>query len=228
MTGTRSVTAIVPVFNGERFLGECLASITAQERPPDELIVVDDGSTDGSAAIAEAHPGTRVLRRSHEGLHLTRNAGVAAATGAWIAWCDADDTWKPDKLRRQLEHLDEHPDDDIVLTRMEHRFEEGAAWPFWLRPDQRFGDLDGVAMSSGLFRREVFERVGGFRDQRNGDFDLVIRARTAGCRIEVLDAVLHVRRIHGANMMTTTPEGEVGAAGLMPSVREHMRKQRRS
>ncbi len=227
MSSPATVTAIVPVFNGERFLAECLEGIAAQERPADEVLVVDDGSDDGSAAVAEAFPGVRVLRRPHEGLYRTRNAGVAEATGAWIAWCDADDVWKPNKLREQLAFLEANPACDVILARMDHRFEAGVEWPRWLRRDQRFGDLDGVAMSSGLYRREVFARVGGFREQTGGDFDLLIRARTAGCQIDVLEVLALTRRIHGQSMMDTTDEGSAGAAALMGAVRDHMRKQRR-
>jgi glycosyltransferase involved in cell wall biosynthesis len=215
---------IVPVRNGERFLGECLDSVLSQEEPGMEVVVVDDGSTDASAAIAEAIAGVRVIRRSHEGLAPTRNAGVAAARAPLIAFCDADDTWKPGKLRRQLDHLAEHPDCDIALARMEHHFEPGSSWPAWLRRDQVRGDLDGVAMASGLYRRSVFERVDGFRVMPGCDFDLVIRARTSGCQITVLEDILLTRRIHDTNMMTTTGEG--GAGQLTPAVREHMRKRR--
>ena len=223
---TLAVSVVVPVYDTERFVGACLESILGHDPAPEQVIVVDDGSADGSAAIAEGHAGVQVLRRRHEGIARTRNAGLAAATGDLIAWCDADDAWLPGKLRRQVAFLDEHPACDIVLARMDHTFEDGAEWPRWLRRDQRYGDLDGVSMSTGVFRREVFDRVEGFRDVPGTEFDLLIRARSAGCTMEVLDDVVQTRRIHDRNTMTTSDEPELGAATLMPAIRQHMRRNR--
>ena len=96
------VSVIVPVYNGARFLGACIESLLEQDHPAIEVVVVDDGSTDGSAAIAHGYDGVRVVERPHEGLAPTRNAGLQAATGPLIGFCDSDDRWKPTKARRQL------------------------------------------------------------------------------------------------------------------------------
>lgn len=215
------VSVIVPVFNGARFLRECLDSLVAQDYSPLEIVVVDDGSTDGSAEIADSFEGVRVLRRPHEGLGTTRNAGVVLAQGQLIAWCDSDDTCCPEKVRVQVEYLEAHPEIDIVLCRHETIFEPGVSRPTWLLPDQVRGDLDGVALASGLFRREVFSRVGFRTDMDVGtDFDLLVNAQTAGCDIAVLEDVLRSRRIHDDNMTT---RGGGNKAGMFQTVREHLR-----
>src|SRR5690242_4967891 len=94
-----TVTCIVPVFNGERYLGEALDSIFAQGHQPLEVLVVDDGSTDGSAAVAKSY-GDRVryFFQPNAGPAAARNLGLEAARGEFIAFLDADDLWHRDKL----------------------------------------------------------------------------------------------------------------------------------
>jgi glycosyltransferase involved in cell wall biosynthesis len=103
------VSAVVPCFNGERYLAEALSSIRRQTRPVDELLVVDDGSTDRSAAIAESF-GATVLRQENRGEGAARNLGTRAATGEAIAWLDADDRWRPDHVAVVAGLLEENPD----------------------------------------------------------------------------------------------------------------------
>lgn len=216
------VSVVVPVLNGAAFLGDCLESLQAQDYEPIEIVVVDDGSSDDSASIAKGFERVIVERRPHRGLGPARNTGIERATGPFIAFCDADDMWKPHKASTQVAYLEEHPDVDVVLCRQDTFFEAGVAAPDWLRPDQLRGDLDGVSPTSGLFRRSVFERLGGFRtDLTNGtDFNLLIRARTSGFRIDTIEEPLRMRRIHGDNMTTRDPSGE---QAMFISVREHLR-----
>lgn len=194
------VSVVVPVFDGARFLGECLASLLAQDYPAIEIVVVDDGSADDSAAIAEGFAGVRVLRRPHEGLGPTRNAGIRAATGSLIGFCDADDTWKPEKARVQVDYLQAHPGCAVALCRQDTIIEPGVEPPAWLVPDQIRGDLDGISPTSGLFRREVFDRLGGFRTDMlmGADFNLLVRTRTAGFDIALIE------RRSGCGASTTT------------------------
>jgi glycosyltransferase involved in cell wall biosynthesis len=216
------VSVVVPVFNGARFVGECLASLLAQEYPAVEVVVVDDGSADDSAGIAEGFAGVRVLRRPHEGLGRTRNAGIRATRGSLIGFCDADDTWKPEKARVQADYLAAHPECAVVLCRQDTIIEPGVERPSWLVPDQIRGDLDGISPTSGLFRREVLDRLGGFRTdmEMGADFNLLVRTRTAGFQVGLIERPLRVRRIHDDNM--TTRHGAAKAA-MFETVREHLR-----
>ena len=100
---TFDVSVIVPTFNRAPLIGETIDSILAQSVAPAEVIVVDDGSTDDTAAaLARFGPRVRYHRIENSGPSAARNAGVAIATGAWIAFCDSDDLWRPNKLERQL------------------------------------------------------------------------------------------------------------------------------
>jgi glycosyltransferase involved in cell wall biosynthesis len=218
------VSVVVPVYNGSEFLAECLGSLLAQDHPAVEIVVVDDGSTDDSADIAERYSAIRTLRRVHEGLGGARNAGIAATTGPLIGFCDADDLWKPNKASAQVGYLVAHPEIDLVLCRQDTSFEAGVDHPDWLIRDQTLGDLDGVSPTSALVRRRVFDRVGFRTDMDVGtDFNFLVRARAAGFGIALMHDSLRVRRIHGDNM--TDREGPAFSE-MFDTVREHLRNRR--
>ena len=94
------ISVVIPAYNASAFLPRCLKSVFAQTLPPDEVIVVDDGSTDNSAALA-AELGARVITLTNGGPAAARNAGIQSASSEWIALLDADDMWAPEKLERQ-------------------------------------------------------------------------------------------------------------------------------
>ena len=103
VTDPTTVTVVIPAYNAGRWIVETIRSALDQTHAPLEVIVVDDGSTDDTAAVAERFPApVRVLRKSNGGPASARNRGIAAASGTWIALLDADDRWLPCKLERQL------------------------------------------------------------------------------------------------------------------------------
>ena len=113
------ISIVLPVFNGQTYLAETLASVAAQTHARAELIVIDDGSTDGSAALVAAlcaqssSPILRnlqLIRQDNQGVAAARNRGVSAARGAWIAFLDQDDLWLPQKLSAQAQQVAEHSD----------------------------------------------------------------------------------------------------------------------
>lgn len=109
------VGVIVPAYNAADTLARTLDSLADQTRPPDEIVVVDDGSADNTARIAREHRvGATLVQQANAGLPAARNAGIKACRGDWIAFLDADDEWLPHKLERQLDHLAQHP--DLVWT----------------------------------------------------------------------------------------------------------------
>ena len=109
---------VITAWNAEQFIGEALASVMAQTRPVHQIVVNDDGSTDGTAAAVEAMPGPiELLRSPHEGISEGRDRGLARATGDVVAFLDADDLWLPEKLARQCQVLTDHPEVDTVYTR---------------------------------------------------------------------------------------------------------------
>ncbi len=162
MTGAPA-SVVIPVFNGARYLGEAVASVLAQTYRPVEVIVVDDGLTDGSAAVARSFRAVRVLEQERGGPAVARNAGAAAATGEFLAFHDADDLLPPDKLERQIGHLLEHPEVGCVLGRQELMLEPGVEMPEWAKLAPEFAErrpdlveLGAVPLISMVMRRSLF------------------------------------------------------------------------
>jgi glycosyltransferase involved in cell wall biosynthesis len=197
------VSCIVPVFNGEPYLRETLDSILAQTHRPLELIVVDDGSTDGSADIIATYgEHIRCHRQENSGPAAARNRGFQAALGSFIASLDADNLWHPEKLRRQVEHFATRPELDVSLTEMQ---------VFWIPElqheaesyrDPRFGqNLAAHCLSTALIRRNLFDRV-GWLDPSLGHADTAdwfLRVREQNGVIESVPEVLTYRRMHHSN-----------------------------
>src|SRR4051794_8058814 len=105
-----AVTVVMPAWNAARFIEEALRSILEQTVAPTVVIVVDDGSSDATAALAsKLHPSVRVIAREHNGIGPARTAGVEAATTDLVAFLDADDIWLPQKLERQLALIADDP-----------------------------------------------------------------------------------------------------------------------
>ncbi|HEX8206072.1 MAG TPA: glycosyltransferase [Solirubrobacteraceae bacterium] len=200
------VSVVVPVFNGERFLAETLESALAQDHEPVEVIVVDDGSTDGSAEVAARYPVT-VLRQENAGVAAARNAGAAAAKGELLAFLDQDDLWHPEKLSRQVAALAARPELGYAMCRMEVRLEPGMEKPAWLPADWLApGGIPASIPSAWMVRRETFDRVGPF-DPRYAiacDSDWLARAKDDGVPFEYVGATLLRWRIHPGNNVHDT------------------------
>ncbi len=112
-----TVSVVVPTFNRRELVASALASVRAQTRPADEVLLVDDGSTDGTAAMVEERfPEVRLLRQENAGVSAARNRGVRAAKGRWVAFLDSDDEWLPAKLERQLAALAADPESRLCHT----------------------------------------------------------------------------------------------------------------
>lgn len=106
------VSAIVTAYNAAAFIQEALDSVLAQTHPADEIVVVDDGSTDNTAALVATYAarGVRCVTQPNQGAGAARNRGLAETTGEWVAFLDGDDLWLPDKLERQLAYATAHPE----------------------------------------------------------------------------------------------------------------------
>jgi glycosyltransferase involved in cell wall biosynthesis len=196
------VTVVVAVYNGEKYLRAALESLYAQDYEPFEVVFVDDGSTDDTAAIACSFPDIRYVRQENGGLASARNTGLSMARGEYLAYLDDDDLIPPNKLRRQAEYLTSHSDVGCVLARQEIMLEPGIEPPEWLTRDPIFGDLDGIPFVSAMIRTELLRQVGGFDETYRfaEDRDLFVRLREHGINIEVIPEVLLFRRMHGQNM----------------------------
>ena len=186
------VSVVIPVFNGERFLREAVQSVLDQQYAPLEIIIVDDGSTDGTATVARSLPATvRYLHQPNQGPAAARNRGIEQAQGGLIAFADADELWPPAKLEFQLPYLISDPAVEIVMGRVQLLSETGLT-------ESAFS----VNLGCAVIRKSVFDRVGLFDEtmRYSEDVDWFMRARESGAAIMTIDAVTLFYRQHEQNM----------------------------
>jgi glycosyltransferase involved in cell wall biosynthesis len=195
------VTCIVPVYNGETYLAAALDSIFAQDHRPLEVIVVDDGSTDRSAATARSYGDlVRVVERPNAGAPAARNTGLEEARGEYVTFLDSDDLYRPAKISTQLRFLVEHPEIDLCACTAKNFWEPG------LEDEKARYEAAGRVLISHHFAtllatRAAFERVGPIDASRqSGDYiEWFHRARDLGLTVGVIPDVLIDRRMHGAS-----------------------------
>lgn len=203
------VSVVMPVYNGERFLRESLDSVFAQTFQDFEVLCVDDGSTDNSAAVFEQYGvRIRVLRQKNAGQSAARNAGVILAKGQYIAFLDQDDLWYPSKLLRQLAAIEANSRVVLVHCDFDRIDEKGRMVQERAGTIERasalaspMGQLIGEALifpSAMLIRREGFARSGGFHAELQGfeDFDLIARLKQQGEFVMVEERGM-AYRLHG-------------------------------
>ncbi len=204
------VSVIIPAHDAAGFIAEALDSVLAQGLPDAEIVVVDDGSTDGTADLARRYGrGVRVLSQPRSGSGRARNAGLQATSGELVAFLDADDLWTPDKSRLQLDLLEKDRDLGLVFSDMIDFTPEG--------PDDRTyfrrRGFDGRCTASSIFlydmistptvilRRACLATVGAFDESLpiGQDTDLWFRIGLA-FPFAVVDRPLVRRRLHGSNV----------------------------
>jgi glycosyltransferase involved in cell wall biosynthesis len=197
------VSVVIPVRDGARYLGAAIDSVLEQSRPPDEVVVVDDGSLDETVAVIEDY-GERVtgIRQSRLGNASAVNRGIAEVGGDFVAFLDADDLWEPDKLTVQLSLLERDVSLDAVFGLVQQFLSEDADPALARQVVIPRDPQPGISRPAMLIRRAALDRVGAFDESRsNGDFtDWYARALEEGLRTLVPEVVVAHRRIHGANL----------------------------
>ena len=197
------ITCIIPVFNGERYLREALGSVFAQTYRSLDVVLVDDGSTDNTAAIAATYNGcVRYVHQNNLGPPAARNMGIRAAMGEFIAFLDADDLWHPEKLERQIARFQARPELGYCVTYCQN---------FWI-PDlhdeaEKYRDhrvaqpLPGYVTQTLFARAAVFDSVGLFNVAlaHSDSTEWFLRAAQKGTVMELLPDVLSYRRLHSEN-----------------------------
>jgi glycosyltransferase involved in cell wall biosynthesis len=194
------VSVVMPVYNGERFLAEAIESVLGQEYRNHEVIVVDDGSTDGSSAVARAL-GVRYVRQPNRGVAAARNTGLAAAQGTLISFLDQDDVWLPGKLEAQVGLLEASPCVDLVVSAIQIVLEPDTEPLPWFDPGLGMEIQTVVQLGAMLARRGCFDVVGAFDPSYAyaSDTDWILRVRDAGLVLETTDDVCMRYRLHEDN-----------------------------
>lgn len=215
-----SVSTIIPTFNRADFLAEAIQSVLQQTRPAEEIIVIDDGSTDNTEQVVARHGGSlRYVWQNNSGPAAARNRGLREARGDYIAFLDSDDLWVPHKLESQLTFFSRNPEVDFVFANMAnfsgtkavnapeiknrklHAYlATNAAWL-----EDLFACLvveNVIPTPTVMCKRSAVEKVGFFDEKLRvaEDLDYWLRS-TEMCRWGFIDDVLLLRRRHGANLI---------------------------
>ena len=183
-TMTTTIAAVITTHNREHLLPRAVASVLAQTRPPDEFFIIDDGSTDATAAYLKTLPAAaRVITQPQRGVSAARNAAIAAARSEWLAFLDDDDAWLPDKLRIQAELIAQNPGaylchgEEIWMRRgkrvnpaAKHQKRGGRIYPDCL-------PRCVISPSTAIIHRDIFRRLGPFDPALPAceDYDLWLR-----------------------------------------------------
>lgn len=198
-----AVSIIIPTYNRPAFTKKAVGSVLAQTFRDFELIVVDDGSTDGTTEAVEGFSDERlrVHHMNNRGPGPARNAGIELASAQYIAFLDSDDAWVPEKLQRQLDAMNDRPEytlshteevwykgTRLVKPQRVHRKREGDLFQWSLK-------LCSISMSTVIVKRELFAEVGTFDPGLEvcEDYDLWLRV-TARHRVLLVDAPLTIKQ----------------------------------
>jgi glycosyltransferase involved in cell wall biosynthesis len=226
------VSCIIPCYNAERFLGEAIESVIAQTLSPAEIIVIDDGSTDGSAAVAARYADrVKYLRQENAGPAAARNRGIELTHGNFVAFLDADDLWHPEKLERQAAKFTARPELEACVTHLT------AFWEVEVQHEQEAlqghartrSSLPGYVMQTMLARRSAFAKAGILNPAlRFGeDTEWFIRARDEGVVLELMPDVLVFRRFH-ANNLTRSRGNTALKSGILEMVQSSLQRRRQA
>jgi glycosyltransferase involved in cell wall biosynthesis len=198
------ISCIVPVYNGARYLREALSSIAAQTYRSLEIVVVDDGSVDGTRElVASCGYDVQYYWQTNAGPASACNQGLHVSQGELIAFLEQDDLWHPEKLERQWARFRAEPELDFSVTHIRN---------FWtpelrqeeehFRGHRRAGPVPGYVVQTLLARRLTFQKIGGFNPvlRFSHGMDWFLRADEQGAVSELLSDVLVYRRLHEANI----------------------------
>ena len=206
------VSIIIPAYNAAAYIADAVHSALAQTWPDKEIIVVDDGSHDSTAAIAESIAGVTCLRQANGGVSRARNVGVRHSSGDLIAFLDADDVWHPGKLTAQIALLERYPECNLVYSDFTLVLEETVPneWPCdsaGMQSHSRNSALESSFLnpffgtSTVIVRRNAFDQAGGFDESLPyaEDIDFFLRILIEHPVVVMLDAVtVYKREVEGS------------------------------
>jgi glycosyltransferase involved in cell wall biosynthesis len=197
-----TISVIMIVRDGERFIGQALDSIFNGQLTPDEVLVIDGGSTDGTETVVRSYGEcVRFVEQTGVGIPAAYNQGIELARGQYIAFLSHDDLWEPDKLRLQVGYLEDHPGIRFVVAHVRHFLERGESPPPGFREELLHEDRVAYIMETLLARRSAFDEVGLFDVSFSvgEDVDGYSRAFDLNTPCAVIPHVLVRKRVHGSN-----------------------------
>ncbi|WP_416224053.1 glycosyltransferase [Thiohalophilus sp.] len=218
------VSVIMPAYNTAQYIGEAINSVLSQDYPNKELIIIDDGSTDGTVDIIRRYePAVTLLTQKNQGSAVARNAGLDAARGDYVAFLDSDDIWLPGKLTAQVRYMEQHPEIGMSYGRWQvwkpqsdgefsapkvpctddqaGLVEDGSGWLY-----NRLLFTSLLHTITVIARRDLIDKVGRFDItlKRGQDYDYWLRASRI-TEIHQLDQILALYRLHGEGCVKKWP-----------------------
>ncbi|HSI08095.1 MAG: glycosyltransferase family 2 protein [Rariglobus sp.] len=200
------ISVIMPAYNRQNYIAEAIGSILAQTAGRHEIIVIDDGSTDNTAAVARAcDPSVTCHSQPNQGIGAALNHGLRHATGEWLAFLDSDDLWAPQKTAVQLAYFDAHPENDLLFGHYDEFVSPEIPSGTLSTGNRETGVRPGCLYVALMIRRETFMRVGTFSENivLGHLLDWLARARALGLKEAMLPDVVFHRRIHPGNTTLT-------------------------
>ena len=235
MPSEKLVSIIIPTYNRKHFVGEAIDSCLVQTHAYCEIIVIDDGSTDGSGDYLRDQYGDRIryIFQENQGPAIARNRGIAAARGGFIHFLDADDQLAPNNVGICLDHFQQHPEIDVVHTYYQFVASDGRTpietTPFPQFSDDIFCDMlrwtgNHILISSTMLRTAVLRDVGGFAHDPEfrsaEDWDLFLRLASK-YKFHGIDQRLVYRRMHGDMLSDDRLYGALGRLKTVQNARQY-------
>lgn len=219
------VSVIIPVYNGEKYIRHAIQSVIDQTYPNLEILVVDDGSIDGTKdVVTNSFPSILYLRQENKGAAAARNLGIKKSTGEYIAFLDSDDVWLPQKVARQMEAIAKNPAIKISHTNIKIKVDgqmRDTAYPVSHQEGRIFENLllhtGSVVCSTLLIKKECFEKVGYFDEELRTAEDVHLFLRLAYYYdFHFLNDPLTIKVHHDANL--TNPNNVYFGFGTLLSL----------
>ena len=205
------VSVIIAAYNSEAYIAEAIESVLGQTVTPDEVIVIDDGSRDGTRAVLDRF-GDRIVAftQTNSGQAVAVNKGLAMARGELIGFCDADDLWTPRKLEIQLALLDRDCNIDAAFGKVQQFVSPDVPEAQRARLEPAIEIMPGELKQCMLIRRAALDRIGPFDETLPATFFIAWlgRAKQGGSKIAHVDDVVVRRRLHLGNGGRTNTDAQ--------------------
>lgn len=221
---SKTFTVIIPAYNASQYLSDTIKSVLAQTFTDFELLIIDDGSIDNTAEIANHYcqldNRVNLISQSNQGVSSARNQGIKLANGKYIAFLDSDDCWLPNKLVRHLEHLNENSKVGVSFGKVEFLNTSGELTGYLsnspltaIESEYLLSENPTITTSNIVARQEVFEQVGGF-DERisySEDLEWLLRLACKGTwEIEGINEILTQYRTSQSSLSSDLHKMEQG------------------
>ena len=194
----------MPTYNNGKYIEQAIESIYAQHYDNIEIIVVDDGSTDNTKEILQQYKDIKYFYMEHKGISAARNLALEKSKGEYIAFCDSDDYWLPEKINTQLQYFKNNPDCKIVFTKYKNIFETAdLKQNKRALHEQKVEDIFKKYLATSIVRKELFDEYGNFVEKfKTGeDSEFVKKKKKKGINVEhYIEKAFYVRRLHGNNI----------------------------